>query len=154
MVKLFWIVSIVLLTVNGCNQSNQTDMDQGIEGQLYWVEGNRMPMVHEEGEKPEESEPQTVQRKIRIYELTRMDQAQQRDGLFDDIPTELVAEAESDESGAFKIGLPPGRYSVFTVEEDGLFANIFDSEMNIQPVEVKEGEWAEMEIKIDYKAFY
>jgi hypothetical protein len=26
--------------------------------------------------------------------------------------------------------------------------------MNIQPVEVKEGEWAEMEIKIDYKAFY
>jgi len=153
-VKLFWIISIVLLTVTGCNQNNQKDMDQGIKGQLYWLEGNHMPMMHEEGEEPVERERQTVQRKIRVYELTRMDQAKQRDGLYEEVSTSLVAEGESDESGAFEIGLPPGRYSVFTVEEEGLFANVFDAQQNIQPVEVQEGEWKEMEIRIDYKAFY
>lgn len=43
-----------------------------------------------------------------------------------------------------------GRYSLFTVEENGYFANIDDLDSFIQPVKVNSGEWEEHDIIINY----
>jgi len=155
MIKLTLYLLVALLSLNGCKaiQMDQ-DQEQGIIGQLYWMEGNQMPMIVEDGEEPITQEKMKIQRTVRIYELTRFNQLEQSDGLFKAPPTDPVAEVTSDETGQFKIGLPPGKYSVFTVEEDGLFANIFDQEMNVNPIEITEEEWVIMNINIDYKAFY
>jgi hypothetical protein len=52
------------------------------------------------------------------------------------------------------VELPPGKYSVFTVEEEGLYANEYDSDGNMFPVEVLDGEFTEVTIKINYKAAF
>ena len=155
MVRLSFYLLVALLSLDGCKamQMDQ-DQEQGIIGQLYWMEGNQMPMIVEDEEEPIKQEKNKIQRTVRIYELTRLNQLEQSNGLFAAPPTTLVAEVTSDETGHFKVGLPPGKYSVFTVEEDGLFASIFDREMNVNPVEITEEEWVIMNIKIDYKAFY
>ncbi|WP_215224491.1 carboxypeptidase-like regulatory domain-containing protein [Echinicola shivajiensis] len=127
---------------------------QGIIGQVYWVEGNLMPTISDGNTVPEKPPREKVKRKIRIYERTHINEAKMGDLLFSEIETPMVAEIETEEDGSFVIGLPPGTYSVFTVEEGGYFANVFDLDTFIQPVEVLDGEWSNMEILINYKAAY
>ncbi|MTI24563.1 hypothetical protein E1163_06360 [Fulvivirga kasyanovii] len=78
----------------------------------------------------------------------------QEDQLYKEVPSELIKTVETDENGNFTVQLAPGRYSVFTKEEDGLFANVFDGEGNVNPVTVKQGEMTELNIDINYKAVY
>ncbi|WP_186754300.1 carboxypeptidase regulatory-like domain-containing protein [Echinicola salinicaeni] len=127
---------------------------QGIMGQVYWVEGNLMPTISDDNNVPEKPPKEKVKRKIRIYERTHINEAKMGDLLFTEIETPMVAEIETEEDGSFVIGLPPGAYSIFTVEEDGYFANVFDLDTYIQPVEVIDGEWSQLEILINYKAAY
>jgi hypothetical protein len=76
------------------------------------------------------------------------------EGLFTAVAGEPITEVESNESGVYSIQLSPGRYSVFIVEEDGLFANIFDGDGNVNPVTVKENEWTLLDVVVNYKAVY
>jgi len=155
MLKITLYLIVALVSLEGCKSTKmEQDQEQGIIGQIYWMEGNQMPMIVEDEEEPIKQERNKIQRTVRIYELTQLDQLDQSNGLFKDPPTTLVAEVTSDESGQFKVGLPPGIYSVFTVEEEGLFANIFDREMNVHPVQITEEEWVVLNIQIDYKAFF
>ena len=155
MLRLSIYLIMIVLSLDGCKAIKmEQDQEQGIIGQIYWMEGNQMPMIVEDGEEPIKQEKAKVQRTVKIYELTKVNQLEQANGLFSEPPTKLVAEVTSDESGHFKVGLPPGTYSVFTVEEGGFFANLFDQEMNVNPVEITEEEWMILNIKIDYKAFF
>ena len=95
-----------------------------------------------------------VDRTLRIHELTHINQARLGDYLFGDIETPLVAEVETDDEGRFSVELPIGKYSIFTVEESGYFANVFDLDSYINPVEVKEGEWTQADILVTYEAAY
>jgi len=96
-----------------------------------------------------------VQRTLYIYELTNATQVSTTDGVFHtNIPTKLVKRVVTDADGHFAVRLKPGRYSLFTKEEEGLYANLFDGENNIFPVEVKEGEVIEVEFLINHKAAY
>lgn len=115
-----------------------------------------MPQVSEDGrEAPLETEAKrVVARVLRIHSLTRLDQVSVGDFLIGSIQTEQVAELETEPDGTFQIELPVGRYSVFTVEEEGYFANVFDRDNHINPIEVKEGEWSFLEIIINYRAVY
>ncbi|KEO75136.1 hypothetical protein EL17_05560 [Anditalea andensis] len=144
---------VTVLSLSGC-KTVQLEQDQGIIGQLYWLEGNHMPQVIEDDNPAGRSSERNIQRTLLIYELTRLNQLEQTNGLFSEPPTPLVARVTSDKSGQFKVGLPPGNYSVFTLEKEGLFANIFDGEMNVNPVAITSEEWVIINIKIDYKAFY
>ncbi|HAH36991.1 MAG TPA: hypothetical protein DCL81_10860 [Algoriphagus sp.] len=74
--------------------------------------------------------------------------------LFQSISGEPITMVTTDEEGRYLLELAPGRYSIFTREEDGLFANIFDGDGNIQPVTVKKGEWTLLDIVINYKAVF
>lgn len=127
---------------------------QGIQGQVFWLEGNQMPQMAKEGEIVERPVKKGVKRIIKIHELTHINQARLGDALFGDIETPLVKEIETDDSGNFSVELPAGKYSIFTVEEDGHFANILDLDSYINPFEVKEGEWTQADILINYQAAY
>jgi len=66
----------------------------------------------------------------------------------------LIKTAVSDSNRNFKVSLPPGSYSILIKEANGLFANQFDQNNNIQPVIVKETGFSEVTIIINYEAAY
>lgn len=137
----------------GCKSPKEKT--QGIHGQLFWVEGNLMPQATEDGTGSSESKiRQGVQRTVKIHSLTHMDQLSIGDYLIGTIQTPEITSFETEPDGSFRIELPIGKYSLFTVEKDGFFANTFDSENHINPVEVKAGEWSKFDIIINYKAVY
>lgn len=131
-------------------QEQQTPIEQGISGQVLWVSGNQMPSPD-----APPSKGRGVQRTIHIYQLTNASQAKTTAGVFHtNIQTTLIAKVLTDANGHFAVNLEPGTYSLFTEEEKGLFASIFDGEMNINPVEVQQGQVTNIEIAVNYQAAY
>ncbi|GMQ27120.1 hypothetical protein Aoki45_38030 [Algoriphagus sp. oki45] len=126
---------------------------QGITGTITWVEGNLMPRISDTGEEVL-PKPEGVKRKLEVYPLVSINDMKMEDGLFVSLAVKPIAQVETDANGKYSLQLAPGKYSVFTVEEGGLFANIFDGEGNAMPVTVKEGEWTLVDIQINYKAVY
>lgn len=122
---------------------------QGLQGQVFWVSGNQMP-----GPEVVLSPNQGAVREVLIFELTTVADATQVGPFFRDIKTRLVLMVQSRPDGTFKAKLPPGSYSVFTKEKNGLYANLFDDKGNINPVVVKNGQYAWKTITIDYDAAY
>lgn len=131
-------------------QEQQAPVEQGIAGQVLWVSGNQMPSPD-----APPSKGRGVQRTLYIYELTNASQANTTDGVFHtNIQTNLVTQVVTDANGNFAVSLKPGRYSLFSKEEKGLFASLYDGEMNINPVEVQEGQVTQVEFLINYQASY
>ncbi len=129
----------------------QTAIRQGIAGKVLWESGNRMPSP----DAPQRSGRRGVQRTVYVYALTKASQATAQDGVFyTDIKTKLVAQAATDADGNFSLPLEPGHYSLFTKEDKGLYANLFDGDNNIFPVEVKEGQVTSVEFLVNYNATY
>ncbi|MDR7130105.1 hypothetical protein J2X69_002452 [Algoriphagus sp. 4150] len=128
---------------------------QGVVGQVSWLEGNHMPTIVEEGKKDKRKTVGTpVKRTVRVYPLITISEVNLEDGLFKSVSAKPVTEIETDEYGKYSINLSPGRYSILTVEEGGLFASTFDGDGNIQPATVKEGEWTLLDIVVNYKAAF
>ncbi|GAB3538627.1 hypothetical protein GCM10027443_33930 [Pontibacter brevis] len=137
-------------TAGAAAQEQQAPIEQGIAGKVVWKSGNQMPS-------PDAlpSKGRGVQRTLYVYELTNGSQAKTTDGVFHtNIQTNLITQVETDADGNFAVSLKPGRYSLFTKEEQGLYANHFDGEMNIFPVEVQEGQVTDVEFIINYAASY
>lgn len=122
---------------------------QGICGTVRWIEGNQMP-----GPGAERSPGKGVAREILVYEVTTMTQVKQENGFYTTVPTRLVARTRSNKKGEYRLKLPPGRYSVFVKETEGLWANLFDGSGAINPVEVQEGDFTVFHIQINYRAAY
>jgi hypothetical protein len=152
----FILTSIVIvLTFTAC-KSMKTE-EQGVSGKVTWLEGNQMPTIKSEDQKSNTSERtkgKPVVRVIKVYPIVNMADARLEDGLFQSIAGDPFAEVTSDENGDYSLILPPGKYSLFTVEEDGLFANSFDGNGNIEPLIVKKGEWVTRDLVINYKAYF
>ncbi|MBX2843555.1 MAG: carboxypeptidase regulatory-like domain-containing protein [Flammeovirgaceae bacterium] len=152
------IIALLLFCFSGCKKSRlksgsdsqvATEQGQGISGKVLWFEGNLMPGPDKKipGGKP-------IEKEILIYELTNRNQTDFDGQFFSNIKTQLISQIKSDEKGQFKISLPIGNFSLFVKEKEGLFANSFDGNGNINPIGVKEGEFTLLTIKIDYKAAY
>lgn len=138
----------VLSIVFACKAPQTKPFNQGIKGRVLWMEGNFMPGP----DKKKNGEP--VGREIMVYELTTTDEAKKEGNFYVEITTELVKTVRSDENGNYKAALPVGHYSVFVKEEKGLYANLQDSQGNIQPVEVTANEYTTFDLNVDYKAVY
>lgn len=151
-IKICSILLLIACLAVSC-KSNKRDT-QGIQGQVFWIEGNQMPKVLKEGEVDGREHRKGAKRTLRVHELTHINQARLGDALFGEIETPLVTEVETDEEGKFSVELPAGKYSLFTVEENGYFANIFDLDSYINPFEVQKGKWTQADILINYKATY
>ncbi|HSF53272.1 MAG TPA: hypothetical protein VLA71_05945 [Algoriphagus sp.] len=154
MQRLLFILSILAASILFTNCKPYKPEGQGITGTVTWLEGNQMPMVTESGKTAAKSGSKPIQRTLRIYPLIKFSDLKIENGLYTALAEKPVTEVETDESGKYSLQLSPGRYSVFVVEEGGLFANIFDGEGNVQPVTVKENEWTLLDIEVNYKAVY
>jgi hypothetical protein len=147
---------IALVTVLGWTQCKPYLAEgQGITGQITWIEGNQMPTRTLSGE-PSKTNPNgtPIKRIVRVYTLINIEDVSIENGLIRNLAASPITEIESDQDGKYSLKLSPGRYSVFTVEEGGLFANIFDGQGNVQPVTVKEGQWTKLDIVINHKAVF
>jgi len=122
---------------------------EGIQGQVFWVSGNQMPG-------PGKAIPPQlgVTREIVVYKAATLQDVEQKDLFFTSVKTELVTKVVSKSDGTFKIKLPPGRYSVFTQEQKGLFANIIDQNGCVSCVEVRPKKYSWVAITVDYEAAY
>jgi hypothetical protein len=122
---------------------------QGISGKVFWLSGNQMPSPGNYIT-PQQGAP----REIYVYKVATLSEADQSGAFFVSVKTELVKKTFSDIEGSFKIKLPPGEYSVFVKEPQGLFANSFDKDNKINAVVVKPGKFSWVTINIDYEAAY
>ncbi len=122
---------------------------QGIRGEVWFWSGDFMPI------RPSGSVT-GVERDVWVHELTKLSQVDPgpSPGFFRAVHTPLVAETRSDTSGAYEVSLAPGRYSLFVRENDLYYANDFDGEGNIQPVEVVTDSVTPHRIDITYEATY
>lgn len=152
LIKFIYLLLCVGLAI-GCRSPKEKT--QGIHGQLFWVEGNLMPQASEAGiGATEETLRRGVQRTLKIHTLTHIDELTIGDYLIGTIQTPEIASIQTETDGSYRIELPIGKYSLFTVEKEGYFANIFNTENHINPVEVKAREWSKFDIIINYKAVY
>jgi hypothetical protein len=131
-------------------QQNQQTMNQGIKGKVIFRQGDFMPSP----DAPPQGSGRGVKRELYIHELTNMGQVQGEPPFYQQIQTKLVKKIVSDESGNFTVELQPGKYSLFVKEKDGYYANLFDGQSNIYPVEVKNKQVTEVEFIIDHQATY
>jgi len=124
---------------------------EGIRGNIYRVQGNRMPSP----DLPRPA-PQPFATTLYIYELTNMSQVKNapEGSFYTAINTRLIKTVKADRKGSFKIKLPPGDYSLFVKKDSLFYANIFDEKNNIYPVKVEKGKFTQVDIKVDYGAVY
>jgi hypothetical protein len=123
----------------------------GIQGYVYEVKGNQMPSPDEIRQPP-----RGIKTDVYIYELTSNSQvvADERSGFYKAVNTKLVKRVSTNEKGFFKVKLSPGKYSVFTKVDTLYYANLFDQDNNIYPVEVQKKKMTDVVIKQDYNAAY
>ncbi|MES1160013.1 MAG: carboxypeptidase regulatory-like domain-containing protein [Bacteroidota bacterium] len=120
--------------------------DQGIEGIVYPVSGNRMPSPDRKT-----APPRGIKSTVYVFERTNINQVtrQGQTSYYLVINTKLVKQADTDDSGYFKISLPPGTYSIFTRKGDLFYASRRDEKNNIAPVEVLPGKFTKVDCKIE-----
>jgi hypothetical protein len=128
---------------------DRVSIPQGVWGDVWFWEGNFMPVC------PTGSVA-GVGREMRIHELTsRNDVEMEGVGPFySEIRTPLVSTVWSDADGFFQVSLPAGRYSVFSVEDTLFYANRFDGNGHIFPVQVVGDSVTGVRFDITYRAAY
>ena len=119
---------------------------QGIEGIARRPAGNHMPSP-----RYHPGQPASVKATICVFTLTNESQAIKVGdaGLFSSVQTRLIRQVDTDDSGRFRIGLPPGTYSVFTKKGRLFYATRRDEKNNIAPVEVLPGKMTRMECSVE-----
>lgn len=148
--KVFWAIGILLLAL-GCKKPPAASEGQGISGTVWWLEGDFMPSIGT----PPPGKRMPAQREVFIYPaLTQNEVSRQGGPVYPTLPGTPVAKTSTDSSGQFTVALPPGMYSVFTREENGFFANSFNSDGVIGAVVVNSGSFTVISIDINYMATF
>ncbi len=125
---------------------------QGIEGHVYRISGNQMPSPDRPATKPK-----GIKTALYVFELTNTSQVsrpEEHAPFYSSVQTKLVKKIITDSSGYFKTYLPAGRYSLFAKKDSLYYANWFDGDNHIAPVEVLPGKITRIDFKIDYDAVY
>ena len=124
-------------------------IDQGIWGYVLFWEGDFRPPP------PYSGTITGVSREMHIYELASVDDVEPPgyDCFYSAVHTPLVAVVQSAGNGFFEVALDPGDYSIFSVEDGLLYANVFQGG-SIFPVTVDHGEAREITFDITYRATF
>lgn len=146
------MLCLLILLMSCAMQSNkQTKIKQGVYGYVTWLQGNMMPSPGE----PRSTIATPIERKIKIYEVTTLNEVTGQAPLFKSINTKLVKSVKSDENGYYECELPAGIYSVFTQEANGFFfANNFNGNGQITIVKIKLDSVVKLDVLVNYKAAY
>jgi hypothetical protein len=127
------------------------NMDQGIKGFVSELVGNQMPS-------PDNPpvEPTRIKTRIYVYEATSLDQVKRSgtEPFYEEIYTKRIKTVVSDDDGFFAVELPAGRYSIFTKVNGKFYANTFDGNNIIAPVEVNSAGITELNIIISANATF
>lgn len=119
---------------------------QGIEGIARRPSGNHMPSprIHP-------GPPAGVKATICVFSLTNVSQVKTADdaGRYTAVLTRPIRRIDTDDSGRFRIELPPGIYSVFTKKGNLFYATRRDEKNNIAPVEVLPGKMTRVECSVE-----
>jgi len=142
-------VIVVILVSCTIQKSTQSNLQQGIEGTIYKVSGNQMPMKGGERSKPK---PQISE--VYIYQATTAKQVQGQGTLYSRINTKLVAKVKTDNSGHYQVSLPTGLYSVFVKEGNLYFASESDGSGTLNPAQVTAGSISTRNITVNHDAAY
>ena len=139
--------------VTGYLISTLAPQQQGIEGTARRISGNHMPSPkYHPGPAP------GVHATICVFRLTNQSQVTGagKAGLYRSVQTPLVRQTDTDDSGHFRILLPPGTYSVFTKNGSLFYATRRDEKNNIAPVEVLPGKMTRVDCSVesDHAAVY
>lgn len=148
----FWAMPVLALGLMVLTTSGDAGCSRsGIKGHVYIITGNQMPSP----DRPP-SAPRGMQTNLYVYALTNASQVTRvgNTAFYSQINTPLIATVKTDANGAFTVKLPPGSYSLFVKKGDNFYANLFDGDNNIYPVEVVNGQMTEVEFKADYDAVY
>lgn len=152
--KIICISVLSIFMVAGCVNQKISTNGQGLIGEVRWVEGNLMPTMGDTTY-AERAIGIPIERELFIFKAVTDENTISAGGPFyKSIQSELVSKLRTSRKGEFKVSLPPGKYSVFVKEEDGFFANLFDGENYINPVTIHANIFTEIQILVNYKAFY
>ncbi|HEY0135831.1 MAG TPA: hypothetical protein VGB85_17220 [Nannocystis sp.] len=128
----------------------QPKITEGIAGVICFWEGNFMSTL----EPDERGTVKPVPRTIEIHAPTRSADGVGGDGatFWGSVSTPLIATANSGDDGWFEVAVPPGTYSLLVRESGRLYANSFNGEGIIAPIEVTAGKVARTQFDINYRA--
>ncbi len=116
-----FISALTLLVTVSCKtqkSGNSKNPSQVIEGYIYELTGNQMPIKG----KPTNRNKHGVKREVYFYKAASLQQTEGSIPLFDKVNTPLVMKTTSGKDGHYKASLPAGSYSVFVKENGKLFA--------------------------------
>jgi hypothetical protein len=131
----------------------KTVVMQGICGTVIEKRGNHMPSP----DSPRRNSAGTpVERDVLIFPLLNNRQIQSgQNGFIKSVgDVKPLKTVKSGKDGTFCVDLPAGRYSVVIREPEGLYANLFDSQNNINPVTVEKGKKATATVEISHQAVF
>jgi hypothetical protein len=142
---------IAAITLFSCTmqKTTQVSLNQGIEGNIYKVSGNQMPMKGTQRNKPK-----ALICEVYIYQATTAKQAQGQGTLYSHISTKLVSKVKTDSTGHFQAELPAGLYSVFVKEGNQYFASESDGTGTLNPAEVATGKVTTRNVTVNFDAAY
>ena len=134
------------------HNAEKISISEGLAATILFTEGNCMPT-----EWPASNGCRTypVKRVVHIHEYTLHTQTTHTGGGFHlKVETPRVVKVTSDQEGFIEVSLAPGKYSIFVEENNMLYANGWDGQGGVQPVEVTAGQVNLVQIPINYKAYY
>jgi hypothetical protein len=130
--------------------SDQITITQGIWGNVWFWEGDFMP-----GPGARSGKITPVERDLWIYAATKHDSVVGAGYVFfRQVLTELKARTRSNKSGFYQVALPPGKYSVFVMEDSLFYANGSDGAGHIMPGVVTAQSVTKVQVDVTYKAAY
>jgi hypothetical protein len=134
-------------------KAGRASVSEGICGTVVEKRGNHMPGP---GSPRPNAGGSPVVREVLVFPLLNMSQVEAGENGFinsvrDAKPVKTVM---SGKDGKFCVNVPPGRYSVLVREPKGLYANLSDSQNNINPVQVEKGKKAKATVEITHEAVF
>ncbi len=153
------LLAMLLLFLGCANTSLGTNepsftITQGIRGKIEIREGNYMPGPTRSGQPAPSPQNPSSTREIFIYEPVNLNQVTGNEGFYSHIGAKLIANVQTAKDGSFQVALKPGKYSLFSKEPKGFYANQFNGEGYIFLVEVKPNQVTPVNFVIDYNASY
>lgn len=134
-------------------KARKATVKEGICGTIVEKRGNHMPS-------PDSPRPKAggtpVEREVLIFKRLAMNEVDAGENGFinsvrDAKPVKTVM---SGKDGKFCVSVPAGHYSVLVREPKGLYANLSDSQNNINPVRVEKGRKAQVTVEITHEAVF
>lgn len=145
------VISLTFAQKTQARKATKKSPFQGICGTVIVKRGNFMPSP----DRPART-GQPAEREVLIFSLLNKSQVDvDDDGFVNSVrDAKPVRTVKSDKNGKFCVSLPVGQYSVLVQEPKGLYANLFDAQNNIFPVNIQKNRRSEVRIEITHQAVF